>query len=76
VLPPSFKGEVIDLPGANHLLKREPRPRKELSSASGASAYGDDTSMADLAPLAAWLSTLPGTLPPAASSLQRLKEAP
>ena len=76
IVPASFKGTVIDLPGANHLLKLEPRPRKELSGANAASAYGDDTPMADLGPIAAWLATLPGTIAPAAPSLQRPKEAP
>jgi hypothetical protein len=61
LVPPSFKGAVIDLPGANHLLKRETRPVAQLSGANATSAYGDDTPMADLAPLAAWLAALSGT---------------
>ncbi len=61
LVPPTFKGSVLDLPGANHLLKRETRPAADLSGANAGSAYGDDTPLADLAPVAAWLATLPGT---------------
>lgn len=60
VVPATFKGAVIDLPGANHLLKREVRPAAELSGANASSAYGDDTPMVDLAPLAEWLHQLAG----------------
>ena len=58
ILPTAFSGAVIELPDANHLLKRETRPRAELSSANAGSAYGDDTPMADLTPLATWLKGL------------------
>lgn len=57
-VPAGFPGAVIELPEANHLLKREPRLRKDLSGANAGSAYGDDTPMADLSPLAAWLGRL------------------
>jgi hypothetical protein len=76
LVPSTFRGAVLELPGANHLLKRETRPAAELSGANAASAYGDDTPMADLAPLATWLATLPGTPQPPAPSLMRPKEAP
>jgi pimeloyl-ACP methyl ester carboxylesterase len=57
-IPASFKGTVIDLPGANHLLKQESRSSEELNPALAISAYGDDTPLADLAPLAGWLKSL------------------
>jgi hypothetical protein len=58
VIPPAFRGTVLELPEANHLLKRETRPRAELNGASALAAYGDDTPLADLAPVSAWLRTL------------------
>lgn len=57
-LPEGFRIPVIDLKDANHLLKRETRPRAELNGATAMAGYGDDTPMADLAPLAAWLKAL------------------
>ena len=54
----SLKARTIELKDANHLLKKEPRPRAELSGANAMSAYNDETPMADLRPLAAWLETL------------------
>ena len=57
-LPAAFPGTVIEIPEANHLFKRETRPRTGLSGANAGSAYGDDTPLADLAPLAAWLKGL------------------
>ena len=57
-LPAEFKGAVIQIPGANHLFKRETRAKAELSGATAMSTYGDDTPMADLTPLAAWLKAL------------------
>jgi pimeloyl-ACP methyl ester carboxylesterase len=57
-LPEGFKIPVLDLKDANHLLKRETRPRAELNGATAVSGYGDDTPLADLAPLAAWLKAL------------------
>ena len=56
-LPP-FRGTVLELPGANHLLKRETREARTLDGPAAAETYGDDTPLADLAPLAAWLATL------------------
>ena len=58
VLPPDFKGAVIQIPGANHLFKRETREKAGLSGAAAMSAYGDDTPLAELSALAAWLRTL------------------
>jgi len=57
-LPAAFPGTVIEIPEANHLLKRETRPRAGLSGANAGSAYGDDTPMADLTPLLPWLKGL------------------
>jgi pimeloyl-ACP methyl ester carboxylesterase len=54
-IPTSYRGRIIDLPDANHLLKREDRV---LASPPGPEAllnYGDSTPMADLSPLADWL---------------------
>lgn len=58
LIPVGFKGTVIDLPGANHLLKKESRPAKALNPALAMDGYGDDTPMADLGPLSSWLKTL------------------
>jgi hypothetical protein len=57
-LPPGFPGTVIEIPDANHLFKRETRPRAGLSGANAGSTYGDDTPMAELTPLAAWMQGL------------------
>ncbi len=57
-MPPGFQGAVIEIPQANHLLKRETRARAGLSGVSAAAAYGDGTPLADLTPLAAWLGGL------------------
>lgn len=57
-LPAALPAAVLEIPEANHLLKRETRPRTGLSGANAGSAYGDDTPMADLSPLAAWLKGL------------------
>lgn len=54
-IPDTFKGTVIELPEANHLLRKETRPRAELSGANAGTAYGEDTPMADLGALEAWL---------------------
>lgn len=58
LVPADFKGQVLQVPGANHLFKREPRPRKELDGRTATSTYGDDTPMADLSPVATWLKAL------------------
>ena len=58
VVPPDFKGTVIQIPGANYLFKQETRNRSELSGATATTAYGDSTPMADLSPVAAWLKAL------------------
>lgn len=57
-VPTSYHGLVLDIPGANHLLKRETRSRNELNGATAMTAYGDKTPMADLTPVADWLKTL------------------
>jgi hypothetical protein len=58
VPPAGFNGAVIQIPEANHLLKRETRSRTGLSGLEAATAYGDSTPLADLSPLAAWLKQL------------------
>lgn len=58
VPPAEFKGAVIQIPEANHLLKRETRGRAGLSSVEAATAYGDSTPLADLSPLGTWLKAL------------------
>ena len=57
-LPEGFRGAVIEIPGANHLFKRETRAREGLAGSAAGTAYGDDTPLADLAPLAAWIKAL------------------
>ncbi len=59
VLPTGFRGEGISVPGANHLLKQERRTVGTLDGLTALEAYGDDTPLADLSPLAAWLKALP-----------------
>ena len=54
-IPTPYLGLVIDLPGANHLLKQEERPRTSLLGPEVLLAYGDDTPLAELSPLANWL---------------------
>jgi hypothetical protein len=57
-LPEALKPKVIDLKDANHLLRKETRPRSEINGSNAMSAYNDSTPMADLSPLARWLETL------------------
>jgi hypothetical protein len=57
-IPPSFPGTVLVIPGANHLFKRETRPRAALDGASALAGYGDEVPLADLDPVAAWLRGL------------------
>ena len=57
-LSESLKTKTIELKDANHLLKKETRPKAELSGANAMSAYNDEAPMADLSPLAAWLEKL------------------
>jgi pimeloyl-ACP methyl ester carboxylesterase len=57
-LSPDFKGTVIQIPEANHLFKHETRDKATLDGASAMTAYGDNTPMADLAPVTAWLKAL------------------
>jgi hypothetical protein len=59
-LPPGFRGTVLEIPEANHLLKRETRPRAGLNGASALAGYGDEVPLADLKVVAAWLKGLPG----------------
>jgi len=56
--PSNHPGVRIILANANHLLKHEPRSRSELTPAQALTAYGDDTPLADLGPLEAWLQAL------------------
>jgi len=57
-VPESFRGAVLEIPGANHLFRAEPRAKADLDPASALAAYGDDTPLADLSALAAWLRAL------------------
>ncbi len=59
-IPRTFPGQVIDLPGANHVLKAEPRTLADLDPRSALEGYGDDKPLADLTPLAAWIRTFSG----------------
>jgi pimeloyl-ACP methyl ester carboxylesterase len=56
--PEGFHGAFILIPQANHLLKREARPVSDLSASQAMTAYGDDTPLADLGRLAAWLKQI------------------
>jgi uncharacterized protein len=60
-LPPNFQGSVLEIPGANHLFKRETRPRAGLDGAAALAGYGDEIPLADLTPVARWLKGLPGS---------------
>ena len=55
VVPPTFHGDLLEVPGANHLFRQETRSRAELDPASALAAYGDDAPLADLKVLADWL---------------------
>ncbi len=57
-LPANFPGKVLELKGANHLLKQERHTPEALRAGLAAVSYGDDTPMADLSPLAGWLAGL------------------
>jgi hypothetical protein len=58
VIPADFKGTVILIPEANHLLKRETRDRAGLSGLTAMTTYGDATPLADLKPVGVWLNGL------------------
>ncbi|MBL0211838.1 MAG: alpha/beta fold hydrolase [Holophagaceae bacterium] len=58
MLPESLKPKVIELKDANHLLRKETRPRAELNGSNALRAYNDSTPMADLSLLARWLESL------------------
>ncbi len=58
LVPMGFKGTILELPGANHLLRKEGRTLAELTPAKALTAYGADTPMADLGPLATWIQSL------------------
>lgn len=58
LIPGTFHGIILDLPKTNHLLKREERPLRDLNPGTAVSAYGEDTPLANLGPLAEWLGTL------------------
>lgn len=57
-VPSSFKGAVLEIPNANHLLRQEPRPRAELEGAAAQEGYQDDRPLADLSAVAEWLRSL------------------
>ena len=58
LIPPAFKGAILEIHGANHHFKHDPRSRDELDGASALEGYQDDKALADLTPLAAWLKEL------------------
>ena len=51
---PAFRGAVLEIPDANHLLKRETRDSRGPSGFAVLYTFGDDTPLADLTPLEAW----------------------
>jgi pimeloyl-ACP methyl ester carboxylesterase len=57
-ISPDFKGTVLQIPEANHLFKHETRDKATLTGATAMTAYGDNTPLADLSPVAAWLKAL------------------
>lgn len=57
-IPETFKGTILEIPGANHLLRQEPRPRADLEGAAALEGYQDDRPLADLSPVAEWLRSL------------------
>jgi pimeloyl-ACP methyl ester carboxylesterase len=57
-VPDTFKGAVIELPDANHVLRLETRPRELLGGSDAIATYTDGTPQADLSPLAAWIKAL------------------
>ena len=72
VVPATFHGELLEVPGANHLFRQETRPRSDLDPASALAAYGDEAPLADLTALSDWLKrfnrdTVPPGQGPAAS---------
>jgi hypothetical protein len=58
LLPPAFKGTVMEIHGANHQFKRDPRSRADLDGATALEGYRDDKPLADLTPLADWIREL------------------
>lgn len=56
--PRDLKAPTLLLPGANHLLRREDRDPAVLNTATAMDRYGDDTPLADLGPLSAWVRGL------------------
>ncbi|MBS1767815.1 MAG: alpha/beta fold hydrolase [Acidobacteria bacterium] len=56
--PAAYHGAFILIPQANHLLKRETRDKATLTAPLALSAYGDDTPLADLTKVAAWIKGL------------------
>ena len=64
--PPDFsdtyRGNVIDVPNANHHFRQELRKRESLDGASAISNYSDDTPMADLSVVITWILANSGTV--------------
>ncbi len=58
LLPQGFRPAVLDLPLTNHLLRQETRATAELDPMKARTAFGAETPMADLMPLATWLRSL------------------
>jgi len=58
-IPAAFPGTVLEIPGANHAFRQEPRPRKELDGGTAMEGYRDDRPLADLTPVWTWIKGLP-----------------
>ena len=58
VVPESFHGEILEIPGANHLFRAETRAKSELDTANALAGYGDDAPLADLNKIADWFKGL------------------
>ena len=56
--PSGFHGLVLDIPQANHLLKREERLKSTLKASAAVRNYSDETPLADLSSIAEWLKRL------------------
>jgi len=53
-----YRGTVIEVRNANHHFREETRPKENLDGASAISNYSDDTPLADLSAVLAWVESL------------------
>jgi hypothetical protein len=58
LIPPGFKGTTLEIHGANHHFRHDPRTLAELDGATALEGYLDDKPLEDLTPLADWLKAL------------------